>query len=178
MSNIKFDMKNIDEKFEMKLSLGKRKWQKNCPILKNHSQTITQIYHRRDGKTMMEPFDLKGYIMSRIHIKLTLLFLLVGLVAPAIGIGYFYLIANSSLIQNSELFRQQQMLLNAAALLIIILIAVNTMIIGFFISRSFSKPIRELYIAAQELEKGNFKIRIKRQINIQVNFFYFNFVFF
>jgi signal transduction histidine kinase len=108
---------------------------------------------------MKEPFDLKGYIMGRIHIKLTLLFLLVGLVGPGIGIGYFYLIANSFLIENSELFLQQQMLLNAAALLIIILIAVNTMLIGFFISRSFSRPIRDLYIAAQELEKGNFKVR-------------------
>jgi signal transduction histidine kinase len=51
------------------------------------------------------------------------------------------------------------MLLNAAALLIIILIAVNTMLIGFLISKSFSKPIHELYRAAQEIEKGNFKVR-------------------
>jgi len=108
---------------------------------------------------MKEPFDLKNYIMSRIHVKLTLLFLLVGIVAPGISVGYFYLIANSFLIENSEFFRQQQMLLNAAALLIIILIAVNTMIIGFLISKSFSKPIRELYRAAQEIEKGNFKVR-------------------
>ncbi len=94
---------------------------------------------------MKEPFDLKSYITSSIHIKLTLLFLLVGLVAPGIGIGYFYLIANSFLIENSDLFIQQQMLLNAAALLIIILIAVNTMFIGFFISQSFSRPIRQMY---------------------------------
>ncbi len=108
---------------------------------------------------MKESFDLKNYITSSIHIKLTLLFLLVGLVAPGIGIGYFYLIANSFLIENSDLFIQQQMLLNAAALLIIILIAVNTMFIGFFISQSFSRPIRQMYKAAQELEKGNFKVR-------------------
>jgi signal transduction histidine kinase len=114
---------------------------------------------------MKEPFDLKNYFMGRIHIKLTLLFLLVGLVAPGIGIGYFYLIANSFLIENSELFIQQHMLLNAAALLIIILIAVNTMLIGFFISRSFSRPIRELYKAAQELEKGNFKVRTSIKTN-------------
>ncbi len=108
---------------------------------------------------MKEPFDLKNIIMSRINIKLTLLFLLVGFVAPGIGIGYFYLIADSFLMKNSEFYIQQQMLLNAAAILIIILIAVNTMLIGFFISRSFSKPIRDLYNAAQELEKGNFKVR-------------------
>ncbi|MCU0850792.1 MAG: HAMP domain-containing histidine kinase [Candidatus Thermoplasmatota archaeon] len=115
---------------------------------------------------MREPFELKNYIMGHIHIKLTLLFLLVGLVAPGIGIGYFYLIANSFLLENSEFFVQQRMLLNASALLIIILIAVNTMLIGFFIiSRSFSKPIHDLNKAAQELEKGNFKI----QTNIKTN---------
>ena len=114
---------------------------------------------------MKEPFDLKKYIMGRINVKLTLLFLLVGLVAPGIGIGYFYLISNSFLIENSEFFKQQQMLLNASALLIIVLIAVNTMLIGFLISRSFSKPIHDLYKAAQELEKGNFKIRTIIQTN-------------
>jgi signal transduction histidine kinase len=114
---------------------------------------------------MKEPFDLKNFILGRINVKLTLAFLLVGLVAPTIGIGYFYLIANSFLIENSLFFRQQQMLLNAAALLIIFLIAINTMMIGFFISRSFSKPIRELYKATQELEKGNFKVRTNIKTN-------------
>jgi signal transduction histidine kinase len=114
---------------------------------------------------MKEPFDLKKYLLGRINVKLTLLFLLVGLVAPAIGIGYFYLIANSFLLENSEFFKQQQMLLDAAALLIIILIAVNTMLIGFLISRSFSKPIRDLYNAAQELERGNFHIRTTIKTN-------------
>jgi signal transduction histidine kinase len=114
---------------------------------------------------MKEPFDLKTFILGRINIKLTLLFLLVGLVAPGIGIGYFYLIANSFLIENSVFFKQQQMLLNAAVLLIIILIAVNTMLIGFLISRSFSRPIHELYKATQELEKGNFKVRTNIKTN-------------
>lgn len=108
---------------------------------------------------MKEPLDLKKIFLSRINVKLTLLFLLVGLVAPGIGIGYFYLIANSFLMENSEFFIQQQMLLDAAALLIVVLIAANTMFIGFLISRSFSKPIRDLYHAALELEKGNFKVR-------------------
>jgi len=114
---------------------------------------------------MKEPFDLKKHIFSRIDLKLTLLFLLVGLVGPGLGIGYFYLISHSFLIENSEFFIEQHMLLNASALLIIILIAINTMIIGFFISRSFSKPIRELYRAAQELEKGNFNVRTNIKTN-------------
>jgi signal transduction histidine kinase len=114
---------------------------------------------------MKEPLNLKKLIFGRINTKLTLLFLLVGLVAPGIGIGYFYLIARSFLMENSEFFMQQQMLLNAAALLIVILVAVNTMLIGFLISRSFSKPIRDLYNATKELEKGNFKIRTNIKTN-------------
>jgi len=84
---------------------------------------------------------------------------LVGLVAPALGIGYFYLISNSFLIENSEFFIEQKMLLNASALIIIILIAVNMTLIGLLLSRSFTKPIQELHKAALELEKGNFKVR-------------------
>ena len=54
---------------------------------------------------------------------------------------------------------QQQMLLNGAALLIIILIAVNTMLLGLVVSRSFTKPLTELHKAAQALEKGDFSVR-------------------
>jgi signal transduction histidine kinase len=106
-----------------------------------------------------EPFDLKKFFFGRINVKLTLIFLLVGLVAPSIGIWYFYLIASSFLSQNPEIFLQQQMILNGTAVIIIILIAVNTMILGLIISRSFTKPIQELYKATQELEKGNFTVR-------------------
>lgn len=119
----------------------------------------------KDKRPIEEPFDLKELISSRIDLKLTLLFLLVGLVGPGLGIGYFYLIAHTFLIDSSELFIEQHMLLNASALLIIILIAINTMIFGFFISRSFSKPIRELHRAAQELEKGNFNVRTNIKTN-------------
>lgn len=107
----------------------------------------------------MKEYDLKKYFFGRISVKLTLLFLLVGLVAPSIGIGYFYLIASSFLMQNSEFFVEQQLLLNGAALIIIILIAVNTMLLGLVVSRSFTKPLKELHKATQELEKGNFTVR-------------------
>jgi signal transduction histidine kinase len=106
-----------------------------------------------------ELLDLKKFFFGRIDAKLTLLFLLVGVVTPCIGIMYIYLIANSFLSQNPEIFLQQQMFLNVTVLIIIILIAVNSIILGFIISHSFTKPIRELHKAAQELEKGNFKVR-------------------
>jgi len=35
------------------------------------------------------------------------------------------------------------------------LIAVNAGVVGFLISRSISRPIKELYKATQEIEKGN-----------------------
>jgi signal transduction histidine kinase len=44
-------------------------------------------------------------------------------------------------------------------LIIIILIVVNSIILVFIISHSFTKPIRELHKAAQELEKGNYSVR-------------------
>lgn len=108
---------------------------------------------------MKEPVDLKKIFFSRINVKFTILFLLVGLVAPAIGIYYFYSISLTLLSSNPEIFAEQQTLLNAAALLIIILISVNTGLLGLVISRSFTKPIKELYKATQELEKGNFAIQ-------------------
>lgn len=57
------------------------------------------------------------------------------------------------------------MLLDGSALLIIILIAVNTMLIGLMVSRSFTKPIQELHKVTQELEKGNFKVRANIKTN-------------
>ena len=114
---------------------------------------------------MKEPFTLWKTLLHRINVKLTLIFLLVGIVGPAIGIGYFYLVASSLLPQNTEFFAQQQILLDGAAILIILLIAVNTTILGIYISRSFSKPIQEFLRATQELEKGNFSVRANIKTN-------------
>ncbi len=106
-----------------------------------------------------EPWDLKNFFLGRISVKLTMVFLLVGLVGPTIGIWYFYSISLSLLADNTEISTQQHMLLNYAAVMIIILIAVNTTLLGLFISRSFTKPLKDLHKATQELEKGNFAIR-------------------
>ena len=106
-----------------------------------------------------EPWDLKNFFLGRINVKLTMVFLLVGLVGPTIGIWYFYSISLSLLVENTEISTQQHMLLNYAAVMIIILIAVNTSLLGLFVSRSFTRPLKDLYKTAQELEKGNFAIR-------------------
>jgi signal transduction histidine kinase len=116
-----------------------------------------------------EPFTFGRNFFHRIDVKLTLIFLAVGLVAPTIGIGYFYLVASSMLPQNTEFFTEQQMLLDGAALMIILLIAVNMTILGVYISRSFTRPLKEFFHATQELEKGNFSVRSNIKTNDELS---------
>ncbi len=123
------------------------------------------LHQQLEGVDVKEPFTFWKTLLTHINVKLTLIFLIVGLVAPTIGIGYFYLVASSLLPQNSELFIEQQMLLDGAALLIIILIAVNSTILGLYISRSFTRPIQEFLRATRELEKGNFSVRSNIKTN-------------
>ncbi len=104
-------------------------------------------------------FNLKKILFGKISRKLTFLFIIVGVVAPTIGIIYFYLISYSILPLEHEAINKQNTLLSTTAIAIIFLIALNTGIAGYFISQSISKPIRELYKATSELEKGNFNVR-------------------
>ena len=106
-----------------------------------------------------ETHNLKKYLFGKISRKLTCLFLIVGIVAPTIGIVYFYLISYSILPLEHNVFAGQNTLLSTTAITIIILIALNTGIIGYYISQSISKPIKELHKATSELEKGNFSVR-------------------
>jgi signal transduction histidine kinase len=106
-----------------------------------------------------EPFSLKKIFFSKISRKLTFLFFLVGILAPALGIFYFYSISSSLLIHNQELFTEQQIILETTAIMIITLIAADATIIGYIISKSITKPIEDLHYTAQELENGNFSIR-------------------
>ena len=104
-----------------------------------------------------EKFELKRILLSRLDRKLTLLFIIVALVAPSLAIYYFYIMAVSALPES--IITNQSSLLQTAAIMIIILIAVDAGIVGFFVSRSITKPIKELYGATQEVEKGNFNVR-------------------
>ena len=104
-----------------------------------------------------EKFDIKRILLSKLDRKLTLLFIIVALVAPSLAVYYFYMLAVSALPET--MIANQSNLLQTAAAMIIILIAVNAGVIGFFVSRSITKPIKELYNATQEVEKGNFNVR-------------------
>ena len=102
-----------------------------------------------------DEFNLKKFLFGKMSRKLTFLFLVVGIIAPTIGIVYFYLISYSILPLEHETFVEQNTLLSTTAIAIIFLIAINTAIAGYFISQSITKPIKELHKATSELEKGN-----------------------
>ncbi|UCD14112.1 MAG: HAMP domain-containing histidine kinase [Thermoplasmatales archaeon] len=115
-----------------------------------------------------EPFDIKKFLFGKINNRLTILFLLVGIIAPAIGIYYFYSISFSLLSSDQEIFAEQIFLLDTATMLIIVLIAINIGIVGFFVSRSITKPIKKLHNMAQEMEKGNFDFRVDIKTNDEI----------
>ncbi len=106
---------------------------------------------------MDEERSFSTVLFSSINKKLTLLFMIVGLLAPALGISYFYLISTSLI--SPGLLAEQGMLLETTAIIIIVLIVIDAGIIGFFVSRSLSKPLGELYRATQAIEKGDFSVR-------------------
>ncbi|MEM4257551.1 MAG: HAMP domain-containing sensor histidine kinase [Candidatus Thermoplasmatota archaeon] len=103
--------------------------------------------------------DPKTFLFGKISRKLTLVFLLVGIVAPTISISYFYALSTSFLSQQSTIIYHQTTVLRYTALLLIILIAIDTALIGFFVSRSISKPITFLQQATQKVERGDFSIQ-------------------
>lgn len=103
-------------------------------------------------------FNIQNLLLSKINRKLTLLFVIVGLVAPALAVYYFYTISVSSVPE--FLSSAQSPLLRTVAIMMIILIAINAGIIGFFVSRSLSKPIKEMYNATREIERGNYDVRL------------------
>ena len=101
---------------------------------------------------------------NQISVKLPLIFFMVGFVAPAIGIVYIYTLS-TSLMAQSPLFNEERLLLSGAAAIMIILIAVNTGVLGLFISRSFTRPLQEVCQATKALEHGDFNIRVNHDTN-------------
>lgn len=113
-----------------------------------------------------DEFNPKKSLFSRIDRKLTFLFIIVAIVAPTLGIYYFYIISTSVIPES--LFAEQSDLLKTTAVFVICVIAIDAGIIGFIVSRSISKPIKELYKAAKEVEMGNFSIRTDIKTNDEI----------
>ena len=80
---------------------------------------------------------LKKYLFAKISRKLTFLFSIVGIVAPTIGIIYFYLTSYSILPLEPTIPAEQNTLLSTTALTIIFLIALNASIFGFLFHVQF-----------------------------------------
>jgi len=114
----------------------------------------------------IKDINLKNLLLSKLNRKLTLLFLTVGLIAPLIAIYYFYQIAISAM--PSSILYEQSVLLQTAAIMIIILIAINAGIIGFLVSKSISKPIKELHKATGQVEKGNYNVKLDIKTNDEI----------
>jgi signal transduction histidine kinase len=103
-------------------------------------------------------FSIKKLLFSKLNRKLTIIFFLVALVAPALSIYYLYTIAIESM--TAVVSPETAALIKTIALMIIVLIAIDAAIVGFYVSRSISKPIVELYNATKEVEKGNYNVNL------------------
>jgi len=110
--------------------------------------------------------NIKKILFSKINRKLTFLFVIVALVAPSLGIYYFYIISTSVIPES--FFSEQAELLKTAAIFVIFVIAIDAGIIGFIVSKSISKPIKELHKATKEVEKGNFNVRTNVKTNDEI----------
>ena len=69
----------------------------------------------------------KKKLFSKINRKITLLFIIVGLIAPSIAIFYFYNITVDSMAE--EMIEESATLLRTIAIMIIVLIAINAGVI-------------------------------------------------
>ena len=98
----------------------------------------------------------KKLLLSKIDRKLTLLFIIVAIIAPVLGISYFYTIA----ILPKSITPAEAEALRTIALMMILLIAINAGVIGYLVSKSITRPIKQLYNATKEMEQGNYDVRI------------------
>jgi len=108
-----------------------------------------------DGKK----FNLKKLLLSKLNRKLTVLFIIVGIIAPSFAVYFFYTVTINT--TPETITAGTAILLRTSVIVIVVLIAINTGVIGFLFSRSISKPLKELYKATKEVEKGNYDVRLE-----------------
>ena len=87
-----------------------------------------------------DKINLKNLILSKINRKITLLFIIVGILAPSVAIYYFYNISITYITVADS--AESRNLLQTVAYMIILLIAIDAGFIGYLVSRSISKPIK------------------------------------
>ncbi len=102
---------------------------------------------------------LERILLSKINRKLTLIFLIVGIIAPIASIFYLYVLSVNNL--PSEALQENSDTIASAAMVLISLIAIDAAIIGYLVSKSISKPIKELHNATKKLKKGEYDVNLK-----------------
>lgn len=115
---------------------------------------------------MQKEFNIKNQLYSKINRKIILLFFIVGFVVPSLAIFYFYTITISNFPE--DVYTEQISLFKTIAILTIILISINTVFIGFFLSQSISKPIKQLYDTTLEIKKGNYDVKVEINTNDEI----------
>jgi len=112
-----------------------------------------------EGKKLVDHEEKKlgDFIKSKLNRKLTLLFIIVAVVAPSSAVYYFYQIS-INLSENTTL--QTTLMLQSIVIVIITLIAIDAGVIGYFVSRSISRPIKNLYEATKKIEQGEYDIKL------------------
>lgn len=111
-------------------------------------------------------YTIKNLLLSKLNRKLIILFIIIAIATSSFGIFYFYIISMSSF-SNSK-YIDQATLLKTVTIMIIFLTTVEAIIISFLVSRSISKPLKELYNANKEIEKGNYDIKIDIKTNDEI----------
>jgi len=108
-----------------------------------------------DGKK----FNLKNLLLSKLSRKITILFIMVGIIVPLFAVYYFYIIIIN--VAPETLTSETIMLLRNSVILIVIIVTINAGVIGFLFSKSIIKSLKKLYNATKEIEKGNFDVHLK-----------------
>jgi len=108
-----------------------------------------------DGKK----FNLKNLLLSKLSRKITILFLIVGIIVPSFVFYYFYIIINNA--APETLASETEMFLINSVIVIVLILTINAGVIGFLFSRSILKSLKKLYKATKEIEKGNFDVHLE-----------------
>jgi signal transduction histidine kinase len=108
-----------------------------------------------DGKK----FKLKNLLLSKLSRKITILFMIVGIIFPSFAVYYFYITIIN--IAPETLTSETEILFRNSLILIVILLTINAVIIGFLFSKSVIKSLKKLYKATKEIEKGNFDVHLE-----------------
>ena len=101
-------------------------------------------------------YNIKKLSFSELNAKLIIFFLFLVSLTSLISIYFFYLMIKST----TTIVLPNTIEITKTMILIILIIAIETIIISFYVSRFISKPIIEINKAIKEIEKGNYNVNL------------------